>query len=72
MNIVVEISDETKDKLFLNDMKSNIDDFTKSLKIIKKTKKGLGFFSWDYEEEKKEIKKLLESFEVVYNFYGGN
>ena len=72
MKIQVEICDESKDKIFLDDMKWQIDNMKQDLETMKETKKGSGFKSWDYREDKEAVKRMLNSFEMVFDYYGGN
>ena len=72
MKIQVEICDESKGKIFLDDMSWHIQTMKDDLVTMKETKQGTGFESWDYKEDKKAVKSMLKSFEDVFDYYGGN
>lgn len=71
MEITDEMYDEIWDKIFLSDMKEAIKTHEEDLITMKKTKEGIGHVSWDYKEDKKEVKKLLKALRIVFEYYGG-
>ena len=72
MRLHVEITDEDKDKIFSEDMQWHIENFKETLEVMKETKNGSGYVSWDYKEDKKAVKEMIKSLEQVYDYYGGN
>lgn len=72
MKVKVELTEEVAQEAILENIKWHINNFKKTLSIIKENKQGSGYESWDYETDKKAVKKIIKSLEVVFNYYGGN
>jgi mannitol/fructose-specific phosphotransferase system IIA component (Ntr-type) len=70
MSVLIELCDDTKTKIIAEDLKEQIQDWNETLAEMCSTKTADGYVSWDYEEDKKAVKKLIKALEIVGEYYG--
>jgi len=67
--MLVEIDEETIDKIVKERLKNDIENVQKSIQRIERTGVCENMWSFDYDEDLKQYKILLESLKNVYNWY---
>lgn len=68
--MTIEIPDELVSKLARIELKETYDFLKSELEECIRDRKSLNMYSEKYGEEKKELSKVVKSFEIVCNYYG--
>jgi len=71
MKYTIEMVEEQVDHILLQETKNSLDILKLNLKERKKDG-GMCFFHTDKEQDIKELKRYIEAFKLVYEYYGGN
>ena len=66
----IDLPDETIRILVIKELKETYNMFKSDLEKCIRIKKGLGYISYNYREDKKYLLNITKSLEVLLEFYG--